>query len=108
LVQRALCRPAAGERLCVLASKARRVLLITSDHTRPVPSRITLALLLREIRKGNPAADITILIATGMHRATTKEEMRRKFGEQIASRERIVVHDAFDREHMADFGLLPS
>ena len=108
LVQRALCRPVAGERLCVLASKARRVLLITSDHTRPVPSRITLALLLREIRKGNPAADITILIATGMHRATTKEEMRRKFGEQIASRERIVVHDAFDREHMADFGLLPS
>lgn len=108
IVQRALDEPVAGERLCELAATARRVLLITSDHTRPVPSRITLPLLLREIRKGNPAADIAILIATGMHRATTRQEMAEKFGEQIALGERIVVHDAFDREHMADFGLLPS
>ncbi len=31
--------------------------------------------LLREIRKGNPNAQITILIATGCHRKTTREEL---------------------------------
>jgi tRNA dimethylallyltransferase len=31
--------------------------------------------MLEEIRKGNPEAKITILIATGCHRGTTKEEL---------------------------------
>jgi nickel-dependent lactate racemase len=32
----------------------RRVLILTSDHTRPVPSAITLPLLLAETRRHNP------------------------------------------------------
>lgn len=34
---------------------------------------------LAEIRKGNPDADITILISTGLHRLTTVEELRECF-----------------------------
>ena len=36
--------------------------------------------MLKDIRKGNPNADITLLIATGFHRLTTKEELISKFG----------------------------
>lgn len=43
--------------------------------------------LLAELRKGNPDIDITILIATGMHRATTKEELIAKYGKEIAEHE---------------------
>ena len=39
-------------------------------------------LLLEEIRKGNPDAEITILIATGLHRATTREEMTERYREE--------------------------
>mgnify|MGYP003623940211 CR=1 FL=1 len=49
---------------------------MTSDHTRPVPSAITLPILTQEILAGNPDADITILISNGLHRATTREAMR--------------------------------
>jgi nickel-dependent lactate racemase len=73
-----------------------------------MPSKITLPLLLKEIRKGNPSADITILIGTGLHRVTTEEEQRAMFGDQIVNEESIVVNDAFNEESFQDIGMLPS
>jgi len=83
------------------------VVLITSDHTRPVPSKVIVPLMLEEIRQGNPQAQITILIATGCHRATTREELVAKFGEEIVQREHIVVHDC-DSGDLVNLGQLPS
>ena len=40
--------------------------------------------MLREIRKGSPDAKVTLLIATGMHRPTTREELIEKFGDMTA------------------------
>ncbi len=108
LVTQALEHPIASRRLCELAKDKRRVLVITSDHTRPVPSRITLPLYLKEIRAGNPDAEIVILIATGMHRPTTEAELRAKFGDGIVDHERIVVHRAEDAGSMVRLGTLPS
>jgi nickel-dependent lactate racemase len=104
----ALNRPVGSPALNKLASGKRRVLVITSDHTRPVPSRITMPLLLSEVREGSPGAHIKILIATGFHRATTKKELINKFGETIVENEDIVVHDAFDDTAMVAKGTLPS
>ena len=55
IVRRAISAPIDSARLSTLSQTAERILLITSDHTRPVPSRITLPLLLEEIREGNSA-----------------------------------------------------
>ena len=104
----ALAAPVASPPLRELARGRKRVLVITSDHTRPVPSRITMPLLLEEIRDGSPEAEIVILIATGLHRSPTAEEIRARFGEEIAEREKIAVHRAAAREEMAFFGILPS
>lgn len=108
IVREALQCPVASSRLSELASGKHRVLVITSDHTRPVPSRITLPLLLIEIRKGNPDAEIKILIATGMHRPTTQEELRAKMGDAIVEQETIVVHEAEKDADMVTLGTLPS
>ena len=108
LVQSALEHPIASPRLCDLAAGKRRILVITSDHTRPVPSKVTLPPLLAEIRRGNPQAEITILIATGMHRPTSEAELRAKMGDTIVDREHIVVHQAMEDQEMAFFGTLPS
>ena len=91
-----------------MAQGKRRVLLITSDHTRLLPSCITMPLLLREIRRGSPECEIKILVATGMHRAMTPEEQMQRFGVDICQHEQIVMHDAAKEEEMADFGPLPS
>lgn len=108
LVKDSLEHPIGSVRLRDLSKGKSKIVVISSDHTRPVPSKITMPLILDEIRKGNPQADITILIATGLHRRTTPEELRGKFGEAIVSREKIVIHDCDDRENLVDLGKLPS
>ena len=108
LVREALANPISTPRLCELAKGKNRIVLVTSDHTRAVPSKLTLPLLLEEIRRGNPEADITILIATGLHRATTEEEQRRMFGDAIVDNEKIVVNQAFVDEDFEKVCNLPS
>ena len=108
IVQEALASPTAGLPLHKLAEGKDKIVVITSDHTRPMPSRITMPLLLKEIRKGNPKAKITILIATGFHRQTTEDELRRKFGDSIVDRERIVIHDSADESMLKKIGRLSS
>lgn len=108
LVQEALEHPIGTPRLCDMAIGKKKVVIISSDHTRPVPSHIMMPLLLKEIRKGNPEAEILILISTGLHRETTKEELEAKFGPEIMANEKIIVHDCDDKENMVYLGKLPS
>ena len=108
LVEAALAAPIGTKPLRELAVGRQKVVLVTSDHTRAVPSKLTLPILLREIRLGNPDADITILIATGTHRPTTEAEQRRMFGDAIVDREKIVVSDAYRDEDFTFIRTLPS
>lgn len=108
LVQNALSAPINSCSLADLSRGKHSVLIITSDHTRPVPSRITMPLLLNEVRRGSPNAQIKILIATGFHRATTHVELIEKFGVEICECEDIVVHNAFDDDAMVSKGTMPS
>jgi nickel-dependent lactate racemase len=107
LVREALDNPVGTPPLRVMAEGKKKVVLIASDHTRPVPSRVIVPRMLAEIRRGNPRADITILVATGCHRDTTREELEAKFGPDITGREKIVVHDC-DSPDMVYLGKLPS
>ena len=108
LVLDALEHPVGSPRLRELAKDKQKIVIVTSDHTRAVPSKITLPLLLKEIRSGNPQADITILIATGLHRPTTEEEQRRMFGNEIVGHEKIAINNAFDPEQFVELCTLPS
>lgn len=108
LVEQALKEPVNSKRISEIAAGVNKVLVITSDHTRPVPSKITLPILLKEIRKNNPHVKIKILIATGVHRLTTKEEMLMKFGKELVEKEDIICHDSRDSNSMVYKGILPS
>lgn len=108
LVLDALEHPVGSPRLRTLAEGKRNIVIVTSDHTRAVPSKITLPLMLKEIRSGNPDADITILIATGLHRPTTEEEQRRMFGDEIVDHEKIAINNAFAPEQFVELCTLPS
>lgn len=108
LVDAAMAAPEGGITLRELAKGKEKIVLIASDHTRPVPSKVIIPPMLKEIRQGNPNADITILISTGCHRETSREELIAKFGEQIVATEKIVVHDCDDTENLVNIGTLPS
>ena len=107
LVERAMQNPIGTPRLSVMAENKKKVVIICSDHTRPVPSKVIIPPMLAEIRKGSPDAEIILLISTGCHRLTTEAELITKFGEEIVRDEKIVVHDC-DESEMVNLGRLPS
>lgn len=107
-VDAALDHPIGSVRLEELARGKKNAVIIASDHTRPVPSRILMPRLLERLRRGNPEIDVTILIATGFHRLTTRDELIAKFGEEIVRNERIAVHDSGDPAQLVEIGVLPS
>lgn len=108
LVADALANPIGSPQLSELAKGKKTCTIVSSDHTRPVPSHIIMPQLLAELRKGNPDIEITILVATGMHRPTTQEELVAKYGEKIANTEKIVMHVSRNDEDMVSIGTLPS
>ena len=108
LVREAMANPIGSPKLSELARGKKSCTVIISDHTRPVPSRDILPPMLEQLREGNPEIQITLLVATGFHRLTTADELKNKLGEEIASREKIVVHDAFDADSNVEIGTLPS
>ncbi|MCY6483194.1 nickel-dependent lactate racemase [Clostridium aestuarii] len=108
IVEKALANPIGSKLLSELAVGRENVVIISSDHTRPVPSHVTMPILLKEIRKGNPNAKISILVATGMHRHTTKQELIDKYGKKIVDNENFIIHDSQDDSQLVKVGILPS
>ncbi len=110
LIREALNSPIGTDRLSELAKGKHNIVLIASDHTRPVPSKVILPPMIEEIKKGSPEATLTVLIATGFHRPTTREELIEKFGTDIVDDPsiRFVVHQSEKAEDMVSIGTLPS
>ncbi len=107
LVEAALAAPIGAKPLAELAAGKADAVVIISDLTRPVPSREILPAMLRALRNGNPAIRITLLVATGCHRAPTRAELEQKLGAELM-REHIEIHDAFDPAQNVRVGTLPS
>lgn len=93
-----LLNPSDSDRLSELAVGKQSIVIISSDHTRPVPSKIIMPKIIEEIRRGNQDTKITILVATGTHRLTTHDELIDKYGQDIVSKINIVVHDSDDEK----------
>lgn len=110
MVREALEHPIQSEPLRELVKGKKNIVMIASDHTRPVPSKVILPAVMDEIKAGNPDAQLTILIATGFHRPTTREELIYKFGEEYVDRDDIhfVVHLSHNDDEMVEIGTLPS
>ena len=96
LVETALAQPLSGPRLgeIIRQKQARNAVVVVNDITRPTPYEVMLPPLLAEIEAaGIRAADIDLIVATGIHRPHTEEDNRAVFGEGLCRRYRIVNHD---------------
>ena len=108
LVESSLDRPVGSPTLEELVRGKKNIVIISSDHTRPVPSKIITPILLRRIRSAQPDANIKILVATGFHRPSTQQELVDKYGQEIVDHEQIVMHVSTDDSAMKKVGTLPS
>jgi nickel-dependent lactate racemase len=97
-IQRALDAPIGCAPLLELARGKRTAAISVCDITRPAPNPTTLPPLLATLhRAGLRPEDITLCIATGLHREATNEELRTILSPEIAARYPILNHDAKDK-----------
>lgn len=81
IVKGAVEHPIGSPRLCKLVRPGQKAVIVTSDITRPVPSRLLLPFILNELNAGGVGdKDITVVFALGIHRKHTEEEQRRLAG----------------------------
>ena len=92
-VSEALLNPIQSKPLSELARGRKTACVVISDFTRPVPNKIILPPLLRTLEQnGIKSRDITILIATGMHRPNLGKELENLVGRDIMDRYPIENH----------------
>jgi lactate racemase len=94
-LRRALDAPQGSRPLREIVRPGRRIAISVCDVTRAQPRRDTLRALL-EAMPGVRPEDITILIATGTHRANTPAELDEMLGREVTGTYRVVNHDARD------------
>jgi nickel-dependent lactate racemase len=100
-VKRALDNPIGTDRLSKIIKPGEKVAIITSDITRPMPSKIVLPLILEELREaGVKYEDITVVFALGSHRKHTEEEKKYLVGEDVYNKVQCVDSDPSDFVHM--------
>src|SRR5579864_6285354 len=105
VIEPALDDPAAGPPLASIAQGKRSAAISVCDITRPAPNAIVLPPLLRKLEAaGIPRENISILIATGLHRAATEAEIRHIVGPDTAGEYRVLNHDARRREQHRHLG----
>ena len=92
-VRDGLARPIGALPLAELARGRRNACVAICDVTRPVPNAILLPPILETLEAaGIPRDQITILVATGMHRPNVGEELRSMVGDFVADQYRIENH----------------
>lgn len=95
VLEAALAAPVGSPPLAELARGKRSAVLLISDGSRLAPSRMFLPLLLRELAAGGLTDDrVTIVVALGMHRKHTEDELVRLVGADVYRRVRVVNHSA--------------
>ena len=111
----ALRTPTAGPALYTIAVGKKQAkpestaVIVVSDNTRPVPYKgagnILVPIIETLLSAGYTYAQMTILIATGMHHAMDEKEQRAMLDDYVFDHGIAVInHDAFDTDALADLG----
>ena len=106
-VERAFAEPTGAPPLASLARDKRSACILVCDITRPVPNHVFLGPMIRTlVDSGVPARNITVLVATGLHRPNEGEELAELVGDRwVLDRVRVENHFARDAEAHVDFGV---
>ncbi len=93
-VVRSLQEPIGSPKLSEIVKPGEKVVIVTSDVTRPIPSYKVLPPVLDELTKaGIPDDDITVVFALGSHGGHSEERKRSLVGDAVYDRIRCIDSD---------------
>lgn len=100
-VKRAMENPIASERLKSIVNPGEKIVIITSDITRPMPSKIVIPIVIAELNDiGIKDSDIVIVFALGSHRSQTEDEKKYLLSEEIYNRIKCVDSNEAEYIHL--------
>ena len=80
-----------------------KIVIVTSDISRPLPSYDVVPAVLDELAAaGIPDEDITVVFGLGSHRTQTEEEMRHLVGDAVFERVKCMDSDVDDCVHIGE------
>ena len=108
-VREALDRPIGAPPLGELARGKSSACILICDNTRPVPNRLFLQPIIRDMMEAGIAADrITVLVATGLHRPNEGEELAELVGDPwVLETVNVANHFARNDADHVDLGVTP-
>lgn len=101
-IEAALRNPIKKPPLHTLVDSQDKLVIIIDDITRPTPSSKMIRAILKEVHV--PNKNVTIIVATGLHRKNTENELKAMVGNDILNKIRVVNHDAFDKNRLVYVG----
>ena len=104
-LEASFANPDGGAPLATLAKSAKTACILICDITRPVPNGVILPPLLRALlAAGVDAKNITILVATGLHRPNVGDELAELVGDRWVM-ENFRIENHFARDDAAHVAL---
>lgn len=105
VIANSLVSPHGCASLNAVAAGRKNACIVVCDITRPVPNEKLLTALLACLHEsGLTQSNITILVATGLHRPNSKAELQQMLGADIVRRYRVINHDARDAKTHTSVG----
>lgn len=100
-LKQALCAPIGALPLHAQDLSGKKIAIVTSDITRPLPTYRMMPVLLDELYRGGARPEnITLVFALGSHRNHTMEEMQKLAGDRAWNEIRCVDSDPTDCIHL--------
>lgn len=100
-VKRAMDNPISSSKLKDIVKTGENVVIVTSDITRPMPSKIVLPVVIEELNSaGIKDENITIVFALGSHRDHTEDEKKYLVGEEIYERIKCIDSNSTEYIHL--------
>lgn len=88
-------------------TQIRKVCIVIDDATRPVPSYLLLEPLIDLLNSyGIPSSKIIILIATGLHRKSNENELKRMIGNRLYGKIKVVNHEPTNKDNLVFLGTI--
>ncbi len=104
-VRRAVEHPTGSLQLKEAIKKQATAVIIVSDITRPAPNPLIVPPVLDALREaGLKTENMEIMVANGLHRPASKEELKELLGKDVVREVEVVNHNAEDEEQLTDVG----
>jgi len=109
VVQECLEKPVGSRPLRDIARDRQSVCIVVSDITRPAPNKVLLPPIIDTLEQtGISSRRIRILVATGIHRTPTRDELVEMLGEKILAKYAVLSHNARSQSDIKRLGYTSS